>query len=164
MIIKTLFLLFPTLLFLVPLVGYKSNKPFMQKFYLRMTFSYHCRKLYTLVVLMWLILFHYVAHEAMPGEYGIMVSSILMLAFFRFKCADRILHLLHDNRKYSYILVVSTLITMFIPHLYTLAATTGTVLLAAVFYPSSEILRMAQMVNDGLRLSKNTDIVVEYYY
>ena len=27
MIIKTLFLLFPTLLFLVPLVGYKSNRP-----------------------------------------------------------------------------------------------------------------------------------------
>ena len=79
-------------------------------------------------------------------------------------CGTESPHLLHDNRKYSYILAISTLVTMFIPHLYTLAATTGTVLLAAVFYPSSEILRMAQMVSDGLRLSKNTDIVVEYYY
>jgi hypothetical protein len=164
MISKALFLLTPFVMSILPLVLYKKNKPFMQKFYLRMIMSFNCRRLYTLVLLLWMIAFHYIAHEVMPGEYGVMISTILMLVFFRFKYADKILHVLHDKRRYAYSTAIATLILMFIPHLYTLSATTGMILLAAVFYPSSSILEKVQNYEGAIRLAKNPATIVEYYY
>ena len=57
----------PVLLLFVSVFLYRNNSRAMQKFYLRMTFSYHCRHLYSLVTLMVLNLLHYSAHEVMAS-------------------------------------------------------------------------------------------------
>lgn len=161
---QILFLFFPMFLAVVPAICYKKNSTIMQKFYLRMTFSYHCRKLYTLILLMAMILFHYTAHEMMPGEYGVMGSSVLMLVFFRFKCADKILHTLHEKRKMNFIALVTIVVFMFTPHLYTLSITVTMILLAANFYPSNQVLYKSLMPDDGMRLAKYPQTIVNYYY
>ena len=164
MIIKTMYFMLPVLLLFVSIFLYRNNSRAMQKFYLRMTFSYHCRQLYSLVTLMVLILFHYSAHEVMPTEYGIMISTVPMIILFRFKYADKILHLLHDKRKVAYCTALATLVFLFTPHLYTLAATTATILVAAGFYPSHHILHHSVNYENGIKLCEHPNTVVEYYY
>ena len=52
--------LFPSLLIALPLSLYRSNRPFMVKFYLRMTASENARKLYVRCMLILILLYHYI--------------------------------------------------------------------------------------------------------
>lgn len=52
--------LFPALLTALPLSLYRSNRPFMAKFYLRMTASENARKLYVRCMLILILLYHYI--------------------------------------------------------------------------------------------------------
>ena len=52
--------LFPALLIALPLTLYRSNRPLMTKFYLRMTASENARKLYARCMLILMLLYHYV--------------------------------------------------------------------------------------------------------
>lgn len=164
MIYDILFFLFPLLLIIVPLICYKNNHTFMQRFYIRMTYSYHCRKFYSLIILMLLIMYHYIAHQIMPMEFGIMGSSVFILLFFRFKYANRILRLLNDKQLFCFIAMIAALVFLFVPHLFTLSATIGILLLAALFYPSSHVLYKAKMPNDDRHFAKYPHTIVNFYY
>ena len=71
----------------------------MQRFYLRMVFSHNFRKLYTLLLLMAILVFSFVAYQVQPNEIGAHVTAMLALLLFKFSYADNLLHRLHDNRK-----------------------------------------------------------------
>ena len=51
---------FPSLLIILPMSLYRSNRLFMAKFYLRMAGSESARKLYVQCMLIFLLLYHYV--------------------------------------------------------------------------------------------------------
>ena len=51
---------FPSLLIILPMSLYRSNRLFMAKFYLRMVGSESARKLYVQCMLIFLLLYHYV--------------------------------------------------------------------------------------------------------
>lgn len=69
-------ILFPALLIALPLSLYRSNRPFMAKFYLRMTASENARKLYVRCMLILILLYHYIYAGGHFGEWGILVSTI----------------------------------------------------------------------------------------
>lgn len=92
----------------------------MQRFYLRMVFSHNFRKLYTLLLLMAILVFSFVAYQVQPNEIGAHVMALLALLLFKFSYADNLLHRLHDNRKSCAIAFAASLVFMFTPHLYTL--------------------------------------------
>ena len=69
--------LFPALLIALPLTLYRSNRPLMTKFYLRMTASENARKLYARCMLILILLYHYVYAGGHFGEWGILVSTTL---------------------------------------------------------------------------------------
>ena len=49
----------------------------MQRFYLRMVFSHNFRKLYTLLLLMAILVFSFVAYQVQPNEIGAHVTALL---------------------------------------------------------------------------------------
>ena len=100
----------------------------MQRFYLRMVFSHNFRKLYTLLLLMAILVFSFVAYQVQPNEIGAHVTAMLALLLFKFSYADNLLHRLHDNRKSCAIAFTASLVFMFTPHLYTLGVMVGLLL------------------------------------
>lgn len=163
-IFEILNVIFPMLLFIVPLKLYKKNSPTMQAFYLSMVMSCNCRKLYTLILLMALLMYHYVAYHIISVELEILPSSILILFLFNFRCTDKMLRFLHEKNRSVCLIAIVTAVFLFTSYLYMMAVTFGFVLLAAIFYPSTRILHIVQTAEEGRYMMKHPQTIVEHYY
>ena len=133
-------LIFPLLLFLVPVTLYKCSTHFMTRFYTAMLRSSVARKLYLQTLLIVLLLFHYVYVSGHFGEFGVLFSTILGGVLFSHKRAERWLRLLKAHRQLYFRMAVFSMAMAPIPHLYTMAVTIAVLLLAAAFYPSASLL------------------------
>ena len=71
-VLQFVFLLLPVFL---PMVLYRSRRPFMAAFYRAMTGNAKVRKLYTQVLVVLLLLFHYVYTTGHPGQFGTVLST-----------------------------------------------------------------------------------------
>ena len=129
-------LIFCAIPFMVPLTLYKSRRRFMATFYDAMTRSIKARKLYVQAFLILLLLFHYVYTSGHPGEFGVLLSTIVCAVMFSFKRVDRWLRSLLDRPRLFVKFALAALVIGFVPHLYTMAVTASFLLLAALFYPS----------------------------
>lgn len=112
----------------------------MAKFYLGMTALPSARKLYRMVLLIVLLVFHYLHFSVFVYEIGVIFSTIAFTAFFLFMDVDKWLHRLHEEKIASRVAVISIFVFMLTPHLFTMAVTQSFILLAALFYPSRSIL------------------------
>ena len=77
-ILQFVFLAMPVVL---PALLYRSRRYFMAKFYDKMIWSEKARRLYTHVLLIVLLLFHYVYTSGHPGEFGVVPSTIVCAAW-----------------------------------------------------------------------------------
>ena len=134
--IALLFLFFHLLLIVVPLCLYRSKRAFMAKFYLAMLCSENARRLYARVLLILLLVFHYVYVCGHPGDYGTVVSTILLAVMFSTRRTMRWMSRLHDERNVFCAVALVAVALAAVPHLYTTAMTLAFLLLAAAFYPS----------------------------
>lgn len=107
----------------------------MQRFYLRMVFSHNFRKLYTLLLLMAILVFSFVAYQVQPNEIGAHVMALLALLLFKFT-----------------------------PHLYTLGVMVGLLLVASIYYPSSKVIFKAQCPDSGRHLAQCPEDIVNFYF
>lgn len=64
---------------------YKSRRRFMTRFYEAMARNGKARKLYVQLLLVLLLLFHYAYANGHPGEFGIVLSTIICAAMFSTK-------------------------------------------------------------------------------
>lgn len=119
---------------------YKSKRRFMAKFYDVMARSAKARKLYAQVLLILLLLFHYVYTSGHPGEFGVVLSTIVCAMLSSAKRADRWLRWLIDRPRAFVIFALLAMVIGFMPHLYTMAVTIACILLAALFYPSVRVM------------------------
>ena len=157
--------LFPALLIALPLTLYRSNRPLMAKFYLRMTASENARKLYARCMLILILLYHYVYAVGHLGEWGILASTMFCAILFSFRRADKWLTRLHDERKIFFRTAVLVLATCAVPHLHTVAVTLAfLLLLAAVLYPSRHVLSQWEDEETRRKWVRNPKTVSEYYY
>lgn len=157
-------ILFPALLIALPLSLYRSNRPFMAKFYLRMTASENARKLYVRCMLILILLYHYIYAGGHFGEWGILVSTILCAILFPFKRADKWLTKLHEEQKHFFLTALLALATCAVPHLHTTAVTLAFLLLAAMFYPSCNVLSKWEDEETKKQWCKNPGTLSDYYY
>ena len=98
MITKILFIAFLSLLIIVPMVLYKSQRKLMANFCLRMTAQASARKLYRLVILIMLLTFHFLYLSVQTKEIGTLVSTLAFAIFFGFMDVDKWLHRIHEKR------------------------------------------------------------------
>ena len=163
-LIHTIFLFLLFSLFFLPQWLHRKRHPFMRRFYLRMTVLPTARKLYRLVLLIVLFVFHFLYLTAYGNDIGVVVSTIAFAIFFCLMDVDKWLHRLHEERKPFRIMVAGILASAFVPHLFTLAVTAAFILLASLFYPSRRILSLWDNQNDRKVLAEDMDMLTEYYY
>lgn len=132
--------LFLALPLVLPMTLYKSGHRFMARFHAAMSQSVKTRKLYMQLLLVVLLLFHYVYTGGHPGEFGVVLSTIVCAALFSFRRADKWLRVLIDRPRTFTVLALMASVIGFVPHLYTVAVTIAFLLLAALFYPSTKAL------------------------
>ena len=132
--------LFLALPLVLPIILYKSGHRFMVRFHGAMSRSVKTRKLYMQLTLVVLLLFHYVYMGGHPGEFGVVLSTIVCAALFSFRRADRWLRGLIDRPRTFAVVALMASVIGFVPHLYTVAVTIAFLLLAALFYPSTKAL------------------------
>lgn len=134
MLIKILYsLLIPTFLH-VPFM-YKSRRPAMLDFYCNMAMSFAFRKVYTRMLLLFLLAFHFYHLTIFRDHYDLIPSSVLCFAMFSHSLCERCIHFLQERRVLWAGMVLS-LACLFIPHFMPLGVSIGVLLCGTVFYPS----------------------------
>lgn len=157
-------LIFCAIPFMVSLTLYKSRRRFMANFYDAMTRSTKARKLYVQVLLILLLLFHYVYTSGHPGEFGVVLSTIVCAVMFSFKRVDRWLRSLLDRPRTFVWLALAALVIGFVPHLYTMAVTIAYLLLTALFYPSVQVLSEWNDMHKIAEWVKHSEKLAESYH
>lgn len=157
-------MLFLTLLMVLPLTMYRTNRLFMAKFHFGMVGKKNARKLYAQSLLILLLLYHYIYAGGHFGEWGILISTMLCAVLFSFKRADKWLHQLHEDRKSFVLTAFLALVICAIPHLHTTAVTLAFLLLAAMFYPSCRVLTEWQDEDTREHLEENPKTMSGHYY
>lgn len=134
MLIKILYsLMFPTFL-VVPLL-YKNKRPAMLVFYRNMAMSFAFRKVYTKMLLLFLLAFHFYHLTIFQNHYDLIPSSVLCFAMFSHSLCERFIYFLQDCRV-LWVGMVLSLTCLFIPHFMPLGFSIGVLLCGTVFYPS----------------------------
>ena len=157
-------LIFPLLLFFVPITLYKCSTHFMTRFYTAMLRSSAARKLYLQTLLIVLLLFHYIYVSGHFGEFGVLFSTILCGVLFSHKRAERWLRLLKAHRLLYFRMAVFSMAMVAIPHLYTMAVTIAFLLLAAAFYPSALILYKWNNNEKQHTWRANPQLLADHYF
>ena len=164
MIWKILILFYLALIIAVPMLLYKSKRPFMARFYRSMLSSQSARKLYTQVLLIVLLLFHYVYAGGNHADFGIVFSTIVCATLYSFRRADKWLRRLHDEKKPAVIVAVVSVVIAAVPHMFTLDVTGAYLLLAALFYPSGRALSEWADENTRPDWREHPESLSDFYY
>ncbi len=158
MLIKILYsLLLPTFL-VVPFL-YRNKRPAMLGFYRDMAMSFAFRKVYTRMLLLFLLAFHFYHLAIFRNHYDLIPSSVLCFAMFSHGLCERCIYFLQDRRVLWAGMVLS-LACLFIPHFMPLGVSLGVLLCGAVFYPS-RLLRSILVLPEWSHRPDNLDGLME---
>ena len=160
MIIPILYMLFILAYAVLPFL-YRSERPAMLQFYLRMTWSRSFRRCYTLGMLATLMAFHFYHLNVFGNVYELALSSIACLALYSHKNAERIFDFIQRKRCLFWS-AMAAMTLLFVPHTLPLGITVATVVFGAVFYPSQTV-RAASSDKLKAYLESPHDIVADYY-
>lgn len=160
MLIKILYsLLLPTFL-AVPFL-YKSRRPAMLAFYRNMTMSFAFRKVYTRMLLLFLLAFHFYHLTIFQNHYDLIPSSVLCFAMFSHGLCERCICFFQERRVLWTGMVLS-LACLFIPHFLPLGVSIGVMLCGTVFYPS-RLLRDMPLLSGWTDRPESHDDLMEIY-
>lgn len=123
------------IIFVAPFL-YRSKKRWMIRFCQRMASSENFRKFYAHIMVLILIFFHFTFYWQHVGEYGLMLSTFLIIFLFSPTRTVGLLQGIRNNRFVMGFVFTLTLAALFTPHLYTLGVTLGYLLVAIMYYPS----------------------------
>ena len=153
---KILFLILMSAFFFVTMILHRSRRQFMTRFYLRMTALVTARKLYRLMLLILLYVFHFLYLCVHYNDIGVVASTIAFAIFFVFMDVERWTPFR--------IAALAAVVFVFTPHLFTLAVTISFVLLASLFYPSRIVISLWKNKADRKMLLEDTEMLIIYYY
>ena len=152
---KILFLILMSAFFFVTMILHRSRRQFMTRFYLRMTALVTARKLYRLMLLILLYVFHFLYLCVHYNDIGVVASTIAFAIFFVFMDVERWLQRLHEERTPFCIAALAAVVFVFTPHLFTLAS---------LFYPSRIVISLWKNKADRKMLLEDTEMLIIYYY
>lgn len=126
-----IFLLLPIVL---PVVFYNRKHSYLAWFKRALSQNNKVRKLYTRMLLVLILVFHYVYSNGHPNELGIILSTIVCLLLTSHSRTDVWLRWLNKRTLHFGIFACITPLIGIVPHLYTMSVTIAYILLAALFY------------------------------
>lgn len=160
MAIRFIYLLFTLAYVAVPFI-YRSKRPAMLQFYLRMALSPSFRKCYSLAVLALLMVFHFYHLNVFRNVYELVLSSVLCLFLYSHKNMERAFDFLQRNR-HLYGTSALSVALLFIPHTLPLGVTLGTLVSSSLFYPSWDV-RTASLERREGYLKSPESITDDYF-
>ena len=140
-VMATVHMVLIALLLLFPYFFYKKRTRRMAKFYTNMAYNPYFRRFYAMILLFMVLVTHFTFFSISPMEYGLMVSTIVIIYIFSAKRCVSLLRGVRNSRAVMVGLFTLILALVFTPHMYTLAVSLAFILMAALFYPSARIER-----------------------
>lgn len=154
-------LLFPAVLLIVPIALYDSKHPCMGKFRRTMLLRETMRKLYTQVLLIILLVFHYIYLNGHGAHLGILVTTVLCIFLFSHNRTNKMLLAFRDNRQIYYFVGLFALATLFMPELYTLSVTIAFILMASAFYPPTTELAEYATQKECVQIGQDDSVTTD---
>lgn len=134
MLIKILYSLLLLTFLVVPFI-YKNKRPSMLCFYRDMAMSFAFRKVYTRMLLLFLLAFHFYHLTIFRNHYDLIPSSVLCFAMFSHNLCERFIYFLQE-RRVLWVGMVLSLACLFFPYFMPLGFSIGVLLCGTVSYPS----------------------------
>lgn len=131
---------------------YQCHRPEMVAFYRRMLALHSMRRLYTLLLFLLLIAFHFCYLALFKNHYDVIPSTALCVVLFSHKLCERLLRLFHCRRMMGAAMLF-VVVMLFVPHFFALGISLGFVLVGSVFYPTQQARDRWQLSKDCWSLS-----------
>lgn len=160
MFMSFIYLLFISVYAVLP-VFYKSKRPAMLQFYLRMALYPKFRKCYSLALLAMLMVFHFYHLNVFRNVYELAVSSALCLFLYSHTNMERAFNFLQRSKPLNVAAAMSVAL-LFIPHALPLGIMSATLVFGSLFYPSMDV-RSASPERWKAYLKNPKDIVDDYF-
>lgn len=117
---------------------YRSRRPSMIAFYRRMAFSFGFRRLYTLMLTLYLVAFHFYHLSVYRQPQCLLPSTILVMLMYSPRICERMFHFMQDRLTLSAFCLLGILCMLF-PQFLPLGFTLLVIVVAAVFFPSTHL-------------------------
>ena len=132
---NVLYSIIPILAFIATIFFYKRKGRIMNHFYDRMLSCRTQRKLFSRLILVLLLFYHFLFSCSGVNILEGMPSSFICFALFSHNLAERFFDFL-KNRHMQAIYAIIMVNLLLIPHLYMLGSTLAILFFASLFYPS----------------------------
>ena len=119
-----------------------------------MTMTFSARKLFIIAVLALLILLNWCCYMTDPN-WAVLFAAVVTCCLFSNRVADRVLHRLHERKRFWTLTLMLALICYSIPYMNSIFHVLYTLGVASVFYPSEKVLRIkdeADCISNPLKL------------
>ena len=154
---------YPFILLAVFFCLYKKDNRVTRKFCWRMTKTRSARKLFIIAVLALLILLNWCCYMTDPN-WAVLFAAVVTCCLFSNRVADRILHRLHERKRFWTLTLMLALICYSIPYMNSIFHVLYTLGVASVFYPSERVLRIKNEANSISNLQELLQRIIHCYY
>ena len=154
---------YPFILLAVFFCLYKKDNRITRKFCWRMTMTRSARKLFIIAVLALLILLNWCCYMTDPN-WAVLFAAVVTCCLFSNRVADRILHRLHERKRFWTLTLMLALICYSIPYMNSIFHVLYTLGVASVFYPSERVLRIKNEANSISNLQELLQRIIHCYY
>ncbi|MCM1511106.1 MAG: hypothetical protein NC116_10385 [Clostridium sp.] len=137
----TIFLFLYVSSFVTPVLApflYRSRRPSMIAFYRRMTFSFGFRRLYTLMLTLYLVAFHFYHLSIYRQPQWLLPSTVLVILMYSPRISERMFHFMQDRQTLP-AFCLQGMFCLFFPQFLPLGFTVLVIAVAAVFFPSTHL-------------------------
>ncbi len=161
---RTIQLAVPVILVLAPFLFYRRKGTRMLAFYVSMAIEPKSRKTYMLVLAVSVLVYNYTFFSLDGASLWLVPGMLLGFVLLRYRFTDAMLHWLGEDRVIQGIAFGGVLLSLVVPQLFSLSVSMAMVLVAAMFYPSREIVRHAEYPRSYLEIHLSNDDIVDLYY
>ena len=128
-----------------------------------MTMTRSARKLFIIAVLALLILLNWCCYMTDPN-WAVLFAAVVTCCLFSNRVADRVLHRLHERKRFWTLTLMLALICYSIPYMNSIFHVLYTLGVASVFYPSERVLRIKNEANSISNLQELLQRIIHCYY
>ena len=154
---------YPFILLAVFFCLYKKDNRVTRKFCWRMTMTRSARKLFIIAVLALLILLNWCSYMTDPN-WAVLFAAVVTCCLFSNRVADRVLHRLHERKRFWTLTLMLALICYSIPYMNSIFHVLYTLGVASIFYPSERVLRIKDEANGISNPKELLQRIIHYYY
>lgn len=128
-----------------------------------MTMTRSARKLFIIAVLALLILLNWCCYMTDPN-WAVLFAAVVTCCLFSNRVADRVLHRLHERKRFWTLTLMLALICYSIPYMNSIFHVLYTLGVASIFYPSERVLRIKDEANGISNLQELLQRIIHCYY